>query len=181
MYSGEEGSRIEGTCLTFVVTLEACSHLTDLDKGKQIQEKIIRALPDADGNMAVGTALVDMYSKSGCVTNTHTHRFFDAMKEKNVVSWTCAGLFMDLPCKSLNFFSAWKRYGMTPKEEHYTCVIDLLGRNGRRLEEAWDLVEGMEENHLPSDGCSTGAIWAALLGACQLYENQKLIINIVLV
>ncbi|PHT72552.1 hypothetical protein T459_23337 [Capsicum annuum] len=34
MYSGEEGSRIEGNCLTFIVALEACSHLTDLDKGK---------------------------------------------------------------------------------------------------------------------------------------------------
>ncbi|WMV46989.1 hypothetical protein MTR67_040374 [Solanum verrucosum] len=57
-----------------------------------------------------------------------------------------------------------KQYGLTPDEEHYTCLIDLLGRNGR-LEEAWHLVEGMEENHL---------IWAALLGACQLYENVEI-------
>lgn len=65
-----------------------------------------------------------------------------------------------------------KRYGLTPDKEHYTCLIDLLGRNGR-LEEAWDLVEGMEENHL-SNGCSSGAIWAALLGACRMYDNVEI-------
>ncbi|KAJ8534585.1 hypothetical protein K7X08_016313 [Anisodus acutangulus] len=75
--------------------------------------------------------------------------------------------------QGLQYFTQMiKQYGLTPDEEHYTCLIDLLVRNGR-LEEAWDLVEGMEENHL-NDGCSTGAIWAALLGACQLYENVEI-------
>ncbi|KAJ8558236.1 hypothetical protein K7X08_005002 [Anisodus acutangulus] len=209
MYSGQEGSRLKGNCLTFVVALEACSRLTDLDKGKQIHAKIIRALPDADDNVAVGTALVDMYSKSGNLC--YTLRLFDAMEEKNVVSWTSAimgfavygfafqalELFQRMVnigikpnevtftavltacshCGLVNegmqyFTQMRKRYGLTPDEEHYTCLIDLLGRNGR-LEEAWDLVEGMEENHL-CDGCSTGAIWAALLGACQLYENVEI-------
>ncbi|KAM3282858.1 pentatricopeptide repeat-containing protein [Capsicum chacoense] len=209
MYSGEGGSRIEGNCLTFVVSLEACSRLTVLDKGKQIHAKIIRALPDADGNVAVGTALVDMYSKSGYLC--YSLRLFDAMKAKNVVSWTSAimgfaihgfalqalELFQRMVNMGINpnevtftavltacnhcglvdegmqyFTQMRKWYGLTHKEEHYTCVIDLLGRNGR-LEEAWDLVEGMEENHL-SDGCSTGAIWAALLGACQLHENVEI-------
>ncbi|XP_060181050.1 pentatricopeptide repeat-containing protein At2g22070-like [Lycium barbarum] len=209
MYSGEEGSRLEGNCLTFVVALEACSHLTDLNKGKQIHAKIIRALPDADDNVAVGTALVDMYSKSGSLC--YTLRLFDAMEEKNVVSWTSAILgfavhgfafqarelfqrmvnmgikpnevtfiavltacrHCGLVDEGMQYFTQLReRYGLIPDEEHYTCLIDLLGRNGR-LEEAWHLVEEMEENHL-SDRCSTGAIWAALLGACQLYENVEI-------
>lgn len=209
MYSGEESTRLEGNCLTFVVALEACSHLTDLDKGKQIHAKIIRALPDADDNVAVGTALVDMYSKSGNLC--YTLGLFDAMEEKNVVSWTCAIMgfavhgfafqaletFQRMVNMGINpnevtftavltacshcglvdegiqyFTQMRKQYGLIPEEEHYTCLIDLLGRNGR-LEEAWHLVEGMEENHI-SDGCCTGAIWAALLGACQLYENVEI-------
>lgn len=209
MYSGEERTRLEGNCLTFVVALEACSHLTDLDKGKQIHAKIIRALPDAADNVAVGTALVDMYSKSGNLR--YTLRLFDAMEEKNVVSWTSAitgfavhgfaaqalELFQRMVNMGINpnevsftavltacshcglvdegmqyFTQMRKLYGLIPEEEHYTCLIDLLGRNGR-LEEAWHLLEGMEENHL-SDGCFTGAIWAALLGACQLYDNVEI-------
>ncbi|XP_069145676.1 pentatricopeptide repeat-containing protein At1g31430-like [Solanum lycopersicum] len=209
MYFGEERDRLEGNCLTFVVALEACSHLTDLDKGKQIHAKIIRELPDADGNVAVGTALVDMYSKSGHLS--YTLRLFDVMEEKNVVSWTSAimgfavhgfafqalELFQRMVNMGINpnevtftavltacrhcglvdegmqyFTQMRKQFGLTPDEEHYTCLIDLLGRNGR-LEEAWHLVEGMEENHL-SDECSTGTIWAALLGACQLYENVEI-------
>ncbi|CAN4100676.1 unnamed protein product [Withania somnifera] len=199
MYSGEEGSRLEGNCLTFVVALE----------GKQIHAKIIRALPDADDNVAVGTALVDMYSKSGNLC--YTLRLFDAMEEKNVVSWTSAimgfavhglafqalQLFQRMVNMGINpnevtftavltacshcglvdegmqyFTQMRKRYGLTPEKEHYTCLIDLLGRNGR-LDEAWDLVEGMEENH-PSNKCSSGAIWAALLGACQMYDNVEI-------
>ncbi|OIT37548.1 PREDICTED: pentatricopeptide repeat-containing protein At2g13600-like [Nicotiana attenuata] len=209
MYSGKEGSMLEGNCLTFVVALEACARLTDLNKGKQIHAKIIRALPDAYDNVAVGTALVDMYSKSGNLC--YTLRLFDAMEEKNVVSWTSAimgfaihgfasqalelfqrmvnmGIMPNevtfiavltacshcgLVDEGMQYFTQMrKRYGLMPEEEHYTCLIDLLGRNGR-LEEAWHLVEGMEENYL-SDGRSTGAIWAALLGACQLHGNFEI-------
>ncbi|PHT72551.1 hypothetical protein T459_23336 [Capsicum annuum] len=78
---------------------------------------------------------------------------------------------MDLPSKSLKLFQRManeEAIWFDAQRKRYTCVIDLLGRNGR-LGEAWHLVEGIEDNHL-SDGCSTGAIWAALLGACQLYE-----------
>ncbi|KAF3630979.1 hypothetical protein FXO38_12195 [Capsicum annuum] len=138
----------------------------------QIHAKIIRALADADGNVSVGTTLVDMYSKSGSLC--YTLRFFDAMKEKNVVSWTSAimsfavhgfafqvvELFQRMVNMVINpnevaftavltacshcglvdegmqyFTQMSNRNGLTPKEEHYTCIIDLLGRN-ERLEKA---------------------------------------------
>lgn len=62
MYSMEENNRVDGNCLTFVVGLEACSHLTDLGRGKQIHGKVIRTLTYADiSNVIVGTALVDVF------------------------------------------------------------------------------------------------------------------------
>lgn len=57
-------------------------------------------------------------------------------------------------------------YGMTPKIEHYGCIIDLLGRAGL-LEEAHNLIKS-----LPSKGDVTG--WRALLAACRVYGDVEL-------
>jgi pentatricopeptide repeat protein len=57
-------------------------------------------------------------------------------------------------------------YGLSPKVEHYGCLIDLLGRAGL-LEEAHKLI-----NSLPIRGDATA--WRSLLAACRVYGNVKL-------
>ncbi|KAF8412700.1 hypothetical protein HHK36_000668 [Tetracentron sinense] len=59
-----------------------------------------------------------------------------------------------------------KVYNLSPKVEHYGCMIDLLGRMGH-LEEAYDLI--ME---LPVD--PNEVIWGALLSACRVHRNVEL-------
>ncbi|CAL5350664.1 unnamed protein product [Camellia sinensis] len=69
--------------------------------------------------------------------------------------------------KGLDFFSLMERnYGMRPGPEHYSCVVDLLGRAGR-LAEAQRLIESMPVE-------PDGAVWGALLGACKIYRNVML-------
>lgn len=58
------------------------------------------------------------------------------------------------------------KYGVSPTIEHYTCVIDMLGRAGR-LEEAYDLVLTM-----PIEANPIG--WRALLAACHVYKKMDL-------
>lgn len=53
-----------------------------------------------------------------------------------------------------------------PNVDHYTCIVDLLGRSGR-LEEAYDIICRMPFK-------PTHAVWGALLGACVLHENVEL-------
>ncbi|CAN1859836.1 Pentatricopeptide repeat-containing protein At1g09190 [Linum perenne] len=53
-----------------------------------------------------------------------------------------------------------------PKLEHYGCMVDLLGRDGR-VREAYDLVSSMP--HKP-----TAALWGALLSACRNHGNLEL-------
>ncbi|GLT36224.1 hypothetical protein SLA2020_106180 [Shorea laevis] len=55
---------------------------------------------------------------------------------------------------------------ISPKADHYTCIVDLLGRSGR-LEEAYDIIRTMSFR-------PTNAIWGALLGACVIHENVEL-------
>ncbi|KAB5526571.1 hypothetical protein DKX38_020418 [Salix brachista] len=57
-------------------------------------------------------------------------------------------------------------FGIEPEAEHYSCMIDLLGRAGK-LSEAERLIDTMPF----SPG---SAAWAALLGACRKYGNMEL-------
>ncbi|KAK7329224.1 hypothetical protein VNO77_23375 [Canavalia gladiata] len=54
-------------------------------------------------------------------------------------------------------------FGLIPKIEHYSCMVDLLARAGH-LYEAWDLIEKMPEK---PDKVTLGA----LLGACRRKKN----------
>jgi pentatricopeptide repeat protein len=65
------------------------------------------------------------------------------------------------------YFSAMESaYQLRPTLEHYTCMVDLLGRAGR-LEEAQELISSMP---MPADG----AVWGALLGACKIHKNVEM-------
>lgn len=54
-------------------------------------------------------------------------------------------------------------FGLVPKIEHYSCMVDLLARAGR-LHDAWDLIEKMPEK--PDE-----VVLGALLAACQKCRN----------
>ncbi|KAL6008134.1 hypothetical protein ACLOJK_033640 [Asimina triloba] len=64
------------------------------------------------------------------------------------------------------FISMIKEYNITPKQEHYGCMVDLLGR-ANLLDEAAKLVEEMpfEPNVV---------VWGSLLGACRIHGNVEL-------
>lgn len=60
-------------------------------------------------------------------------------------------------------------FHIVPDAEHYSCMIDLLGRAGK-LKEAENLVESM-----PFDPGSIG--WGSLLGACKKHGNLELAVK----
>ncbi|CAO1944622.1 unnamed protein product [Urochloa humidicola] len=64
------------------------------------------------------------------------------------------------------YFSTMEsNYRLRPTLEHYTCMVDLLGRAGR-LEEARELISSMPM-------AADGAVWGALLGACKIHKNVE--------
>jgi pentatricopeptide repeat protein len=64
------------------------------------------------------------------------------------------------------FNSMSRDFQVTPRSEHYACMVDLLGRVGR-LNEARDFIERMPTR--PEVG-----VWGALLGACRIHLNVEL-------
>ncbi|KAH6765471.1 Pentatricopeptide repeat superfamily protein [Perilla frutescens var. hirtella] len=64
------------------------------------------------------------------------------------------------------FESMTKEYGLEPQKDHYTCMVDLLGRAGR-LTEAKNLIVSMP---IPPDG----VVWGSLLAACKVHGDIDL-------
>uniref|UniRef100_A0A2N9J388 DYW domain-containing protein n=1 Tax=Fagus sylvatica TaxID=28930 RepID=A0A2N9J388_FAGSY len=54
-------------------------------------------------------------------------------------------------------------YNIIPRIEHYSCMVDLLGRAGY-LDEAWDFIQNMAQK-------PDATIWGALLGSCKIHKN----------
>ncbi|PKA61956.1 Pentatricopeptide repeat-containing protein [Apostasia shenzhenica] len=64
------------------------------------------------------------------------------------------------------FFSCMNDYQIIPRMEHYACMVDLYGRDGK-LYEAFKLILNMPFK--PDAG-----IWGSLLGACRMHRNIEL-------
>ncbi|KAJ8766618.1 hypothetical protein K2173_001138 [Erythroxylum novogranatense] len=63
------------------------------------------------------------------------------------------------------FETMQEKYGIKPNMQHYSCMVDLLGRAGH-LDKAYSLIKSMP---LQPDA----AVWGALLAACRLHGNSQ--------
>ncbi|XP_060672049.1 pentatricopeptide repeat-containing protein At4g02750-like [Ziziphus jujuba] len=60
-------------------------------------------------------------------------------------------------------------YFLQPTSEHYTCLVDLLGRFGL-IDEAINILD-----QIRADGIEVpGSVWGALLGACRIHRNIEI-------
>ncbi|KAK9122839.1 hypothetical protein Sjap_012441 [Stephania japonica] len=57
-------------------------------------------------------------------------------------------------------------YNVQPNVNHYSCMVDLLGRAGL-IQDAYDFILEM-----PFD--ATASMWGSLLGSCRIYHNLEL-------
>jgi pentatricopeptide repeat protein len=113
----------------------------------------------------------------GCAMHGHGKealRHFELMCEEGVkpndITFVCllsacghAGLVDEGLCC---FTSMSTVYKIPAKLEHYTCMIDLLGRSGR-LQEAENMIQALPFR--PDE-----ALWTALLGACRIHANVEM-------
>ncbi|KAK6237820.1 hypothetical protein QUC31_003289 [Theobroma cacao] len=99
---------------------------------------------------------------------------FEQMLERNISPTSVTFISVLSACahtgkleEGQKYFNIMKeKFGIEPEVEHYSCMIDLLGRAGK-LSEAERLIETM-----PFSPGSIG--WAALLSACKMHGNIEL-------
>ncbi|KAI3798864.1 hypothetical protein L1987_34148 [Smallanthus sonchifolius] len=196
-------AQVETDEVTLASVISACAQLGATKYAKWVQDVADRAGFGPTNNIVIGSALINMYAKCGCIEEARN--VFDKMKNKNVYSYSslilglamhgCAQEAINLFEKMLktdikpnkvtflgvlsacshaglvqqgqNFFAAMeKEHGVTRTVDHYTCMVDLLGRAGL-IKDAYDVIKTMPMS--PHAG-----VWGALLGACRIHGNPEI-------
>ncbi|KAK7362690.1 hypothetical protein VNO77_04810 [Canavalia gladiata] len=122
-------------------------------------------------NVAAWTALINGYAYHGL--GSEAISLFGSMLLRGVVpnAATFVGIFSacshaGLVDEGLRIFHSMHRfYNVTPTIEHYTCVVDLLGRSGH--------VKEAEEFILQMPIEADGVIWGALLNASWFWKDME--------
>ncbi|KAI5080295.1 hypothetical protein GOP47_0005774 [Adiantum capillus-veneris] len=113
--------------VTFLSILKACGNIGALDKGEQIHDEIIaRGLLKDD--VALGTALVDMYAKCGALAKAQ--EVLENLHVKNVVSWNaliggCAEQGNN--AQSLYYYERMKYEGLSPDGVTFLYILKACG------------------------------------------------------
>lgn len=122
-------------------------------------------------NVAAWTALINGYAYHGL--GSEAVLLFRSMSHQGVVpnAATFVGVLSacnhaGLVGEGLRIFHTMQRcYGVTPTIEHYTCVVDLLGRSG--------LVKEAEEFIIKMPIEADAIIWGALLNASWFWKDME--------
>ncbi|KAM7484808.1 hypothetical protein LguiA_000817 [Lonicera macranthoides] len=187
------------TTLTSVLT--ACAQLGALDQGRWVHKYI--GTSKLKMNPTVGTALVDMYAKCGCIRLAFL--VFENLPIKDVYIWTAMinGLAIHGDAaNSLNLFSQMLSSDVRPNEVTLIGVLSACSHGGlvdegRKLFGSMKHIYGLEPN-VDHYGCMvdllgragyldeavklienmpmepTPGVWGALFGACMNHKAYEL-------
>lgn len=116
-------------------------------------------------------AMISGYAQHG--EGERAIRLFDEMRDKGLKPDWISFVAVLLACNhaglanlGIQYFDLMVRdYGVEARPDHYTCMVDLLGRAGKLLE-AIDLIKKMPFKPRP-------AIFGTLLGACRIHKNLE--------
>ncbi|KAG6484222.1 pentatricopeptide repeat-containing protein At1g26900, mitochondrial-like [Zingiber officinale] len=114
---------------TFAGLLEACSSSGALMVGRRIHERIETEKVTLDA--VLGTALVDMYSKTGCLDEAL--EVFAKMAERDVQAWTAMikGLGINGRAEeALELFGEMEASGAEPNAVTFLSVLSACGHGG---------------------------------------------------
>ncbi|KAJ7536443.1 hypothetical protein O6H91_12G069800 [Diphasiastrum complanatum] len=201
LYEQMQLEGVQPNNVTFVVVLKACASIAALEEGKQLHSHIIKRGFESD--VIVGSSLVDMYAKCGCLEDAH--QLFNNMSTRNVVSWNAmiAGYAQNgLGKEALALYEQMKQEGVQPDNVTYICVLSACSRSGL-VDEGRHLFDSMCKTHgvtptmehyacmvdlLGRAGCLADAedfiiklpiqpdsvVWMTLLGAARNYGHVEI-------
>eukprot|EP01018_Ginkgo_biloba_P034626 Gb_37254 [translate_table: standard] len=123
----EKAHNMKPNSKTFTIILASCASLEALEQGKEIHEDIIRSGLQSD--VFVGSALVDMYAKCGCMEQAS--QAFDKMPQRDVVSWTAmiaAYTSHGHAQEALTLFYKMQKTGIQPNHFTFSSVLPACAK-----------------------------------------------------
>ncbi|XVE74620.1 hypothetical protein DITRI_Ditri12bG0032000 [Diplodiscus trichospermus] len=159
---------------TFTSVLAACADTGALVQGRWVHGYIIRYKMEM--NSAIGTGLIDMYTKCGCLNEAFM--VFKKLSEKNVYTWTAMinGFAMHGDAiGSLNLFWEMLSSDIHPNEVTFLGVLNACSHGGL-VDEGRKLFEMMNQRYHLAPNIDHYCCMVDLLGrAGHLEEARKLI------
>ncbi|KAM7263758.1 hypothetical protein ACFE04_001441 [Oxalis oulophora] len=184
--------------ITLMTVLPGCASLAALAKGNEIHAYAIKNKLSSD--IGVGSALVDMYAKSGCLNLSK--RVFDQMPSKNVITWNVMIMAYGMHGKgkeALEFFKQMVNE-VKPTAVTFIAVFVACSHSGL-VDEGMNFFNRMKDDYgvepnpdhyacvvdllgragqvteafklikkMPANFDKVG-VWSSLLGACRIHQN----------
>ncbi|XP_059669520.1 pentatricopeptide repeat-containing protein At4g18840 [Cornus florida] len=201
LFEKMQSGKVKPDGRTLVNVLSACARVGALSQGEWVHAYVDKSGIDINGFLA--TALVDMYSKCGCIEKAL--EVFDSTSMKDISTWNSiiAGLSIHgFGEHALKIFSQMLVNGFSPNEVTFISVLSACSRAGLLNEgrEMFDLmvsVHGIEPT-IEHYGCMVDLlgrfglleeaeellrtmphkeaplVWESLLGACRNHGNLEL-------
>ncbi|GLJ31771.1 hypothetical protein SUGI_0639100 [Cryptomeria japonica] len=192
---------IEPNEITFTTILRACAGRASLELGKQVHAYTVKT--GFEPTAGTGSALIDMYSKSGSIEDASC--VFDTIVQRDKIVWTVMitgygkhGMGKD----ALHIFEKMQICGEKPDHVVFLAVLSACSHAGL-VDEGWHYFVSMEQKHGIAANAEhyacivdllgragyldkaydiikrmplppDSAVWGALLAACRVYFNMKL-------
>lgn len=189
--------------VTLVGVINACAQLGVVKYANWVRDVAENSSFRPANDVQVGSALIDMYSKCGCVEEAY--KVFLGMREKNVYSYSSMiiGLAIHGRANSaIDLFNEMVKKNVRPNEVTFVGVLTACSHAGL-IEQGKKFFEMMESSYgvNPSTdhyNCmvdllgrtgrldealnfiksmpmeANAGIWGALLGACRIYANTDI-------
>ncbi|KAK9914140.1 hypothetical protein M0R45_037934 [Rubus argutus] len=187
--------------ITIASVLAACAHLGAIDNGIWVHGYLRRSGLESD--VVIGTALVDMYGKCGCVEKAY--EVFNEMPKKDTLAWTAMISVFALHGfgnEAFDLFKQMETTGVKPNHVTFVGLLSACAHSGLVEKGRWcfDVMKRVYfiEPQLYHYACMVDIlgraglieeaerlirsmpmkpdvfVWGALLGGCQLHGKVEI-------
>ncbi|XP_037491758.1 pentatricopeptide repeat-containing protein At3g57430, chloroplastic-like [Jatropha curcas] len=172
----EKRVRFIPNSITLMTVLPGCASLAALAKGKEIHAYAIRN--SLASEVTVGSALVDMYAKCGCLNLSR--KVFNQMPIRNVITWNVIIMAYGMHGngeEALQLFKDMVAGGeVKPTDVTFIAIFAACSHSGM-VDEGLHLFQSMKEEHDIEPGPDHYACVVDLLGRAGQVERAYEFIN----
>ncbi|KAJ0978770.1 hypothetical protein J5N97_014244 [Dioscorea zingiberensis] len=150
--------------VTFSIILKACVALNSLPHGMLVHGHVLEFGMESDLRLA--TDILILYTKCGSLD--FAVKQFELMHQRDAFAWTAmVDGHSGLVTEGRRIYDIMiSEYKILARQEHYACMVDMLGRVGY-LEDAFVFIKNLPEE-------PTRDVWGAFLSACRVHSDAKL-------
>ncbi|KAI5062550.1 hypothetical protein GOP47_0023089 [Adiantum capillus-veneris] len=171
----------EGYCpdrITFLSLLKACGGMRAADGGQATHSAIVRVgLLEKD--LAIGTALLDMYAK--CAMLAEAQEVFDTLVTHDIVSWNALSIgYLDHTCDEevLKLFDRMRLEGFCPDAVTFAHCLKACGNLGSAYKGQEVHAAAVKQGHLENDMAVSNAV-VQMYASCGMLAEAQHVFDVV--